>query len=449
MISQIFSRAISVSAADGSEGTEGFVRRLYELILEREADSEGLLDWTSQLNEGRTSGADVSRGFIYSDEFKERNLTDEEYVEVLYQTFLDRNSDEAGKAYWMNYLSKGITRDYVFAGFVNSSEFDKICSSYGINHGYIQLEEAKDQNADITLFVIRCYEKFLGRGPDALGLNDWTGKLLSKENDAKEVARGFVFSNEFQSMDLSNEEYLQTMYHGLFDRDADTSGLNNWLAQMQRGMSKRRLFSGFADSEEFRTLARSFGLDGGWPADNQNLCTITDVLGVSGTAYIDCLAAEENTDFYLGTPYELNDWRSPNGDPSYNGRPGMNCSGFVWYTFVKAGANPPEVPHLYGAPNCTGEIITWAKANGITTYDFWTKEEMLSSGILEKGDIIWIWDKTVGRKLASDWHHSTIYWGDGSSDSIWHSAPNRGNAITDIHGLTSKESYTVIKNIRW
>ena len=77
------------------------------------------------------------------------------------------------------------------------------------------------------------------------------------------------------------------------------------------------------------------------------------------------------------------------------------------------------------------------RAGWVSIYDFKTKSEMLRSGVLEKGDIIWIWNENEGGKYGiSDTHHIGFF---------WHSAPNGGNQISPITGLSNNVSYTVMK----
>ena len=73
--------------ANSSDSAEGFVSRLYQLVLGRQPDTGGLNAWTNQLVSGQATGAQVANGFIYSTELKGRNLSNSDYVEMLYQTF--------------------------------------------------------------------------------------------------------------------------------------------------------------------------------------------------------------------------------------------------------------------------------------------------------------------------------------------------------------------------
>ena len=254
----------ALDKVNNQTGVRGFVNRLYEKVLNRKADSSGLDTWTNLLTSKEMTGAEVARGFIDSTEFKNRNLSNEAYVIVLYNTFFDRGPDAGGKQTWMDALASGVSRSYVFKGFAESTEFSNLCAKYGIERGSVKLTEPRDQNAGITKFVYRCYNVFLGRQPDANGLNMWCEMLLTKQMNAKEVARGFVMSQEFQNKGLSNTNYVKTMYLGLFDRNADSGGLQTWVSKLNEGYTREYVFFGFADSNEFRTLARSFGLNGDW-----------------------------------------------------------------------------------------------------------------------------------------------------------------------------------------
>ena len=45
---------------------------------------------------------------------------------------MDREADGGGLAAWEKVLREGKSREHVFNGFADSSEFRKICQSYGI-----------------------------------------------------------------------------------------------------------------------------------------------------------------------------------------------------------------------------------------------------------------------------------------------------------------------------
>lgn len=240
-----------------------FVKRLYQVALGREADESGLAYWTQQLAEGKKTGAITAKGFVLSPEMERRGLSNEQYVVTLYQTFFDRtpSSGDSGKAFWINLLENGVSRAYVFRGFCHSNEFTAICSNYGITRGNVTLTENRDQKHNLTMYVYRCYNRTLGRTPDTAGLNYWTGQLLNKQKSAQNVAANFVFSQEFKNKKVSDEEYVKIMYRMFFDRECDQNGFIFWLNELQSGKRDRyTVFTGFANSAEFKNVLSSFGL---------------------------------------------------------------------------------------------------------------------------------------------------------------------------------------------
>lgn len=237
-----------------------FVQRLYTEVLGRNADPSGLAGWTNVLKNGTEQGAKVAQGFIDSTEFKNRNLSNEAYLKILYRTFFDREPDASGLQAWLKVLDSGLSRLHVFKGFAESDEFSKICTAYGIDRGNANLTAPRDQNEGVTKFVVRCYRLCLGREADESGLNAWCEAILSGKNTAKDVAYGFIFSNEFQKKNLSDKEYVTVLYKVFMDRNPDTSGLNAWVKVLSQGKSRLHVFNGFADSTEFKKICDSYGV---------------------------------------------------------------------------------------------------------------------------------------------------------------------------------------------
>lgn len=264
-----------VHAAKSDDGVRDFVTRLYKVCLDREPDAGGLNSWVQQLKEGK-SGAEVAAGFFFSQEFIQRNLCNDCYVDSLYNCFLGREPDDAGKASWVKALKEGQTRGSVFNGFVGSAEFTAICKSYGIVRGNgdwsrndmtatgvcsgcSNSNKKESADAPLSVFVTRLYQVCLGRTPDAGGLQTWV-KALKSGSTGAEVASGFVFSQEFQNKNLCNEHFVEYMYQAFFGRSADPAGKADWVAVLDNGGTKGVVFSGFTGSAEFAALCSQYGI---------------------------------------------------------------------------------------------------------------------------------------------------------------------------------------------
>lgn len=113
-----------------------FVTDYYYGLLNRAPDAGGLEYWTRRIIQGDTA-ADLTKNFINSPEFQNRNLGSGEFVEGVYQTYLNRASDPEGKAYWMTLLPtmSYAEKKQVIRGFIGSAEYLEHCERYGITVG--------------------------------------------------------------------------------------------------------------------------------------------------------------------------------------------------------------------------------------------------------------------------------------------------------------------------
>lgn len=111
-----------------------FAERLYTCCLDRTADENGLNDWANALANGAT-GSEVAAGFVFSQEYKNKDASDTQYVLMLYKTMLGREADTAGVTDWVLQLRNGASREAVYNGFIGSAEFANLCQNAGITVG--------------------------------------------------------------------------------------------------------------------------------------------------------------------------------------------------------------------------------------------------------------------------------------------------------------------------
>lgn len=116
-----------------------FVDRMYQIILGRKSESDGLFFWTEQLLTGKIDGASLGLQFAFSKEFKNLKVSNKEFVSRLYRAFMGREPDQAGMDYWLSLIEVGAPREAIFNGFIHSAEFTKICKTYGITRGSLNL----------------------------------------------------------------------------------------------------------------------------------------------------------------------------------------------------------------------------------------------------------------------------------------------------------------------
>lgn len=100
---------------DNPEEVQSFVERFYRVILERDGEEKGVNYWTNSLIWKKRAGADVARGYIFSDEFINKGYPDDEFLEKMYLAFFDREPDKEGFMFWSDRMIDGYTREQVVA----------------------------------------------------------------------------------------------------------------------------------------------------------------------------------------------------------------------------------------------------------------------------------------------------------------------------------------------
>ena len=110
----------------GLNTDSGRIFRLYNAAFKRLPDAGGLEYWIDQFSSGANSIRVIAESFVQSPEFAERygsNLTDEQFVNTVYQNVLGREADIGGLNYWLDSLSSGAeTRSVVLLGFIENPE---------------------------------------------------------------------------------------------------------------------------------------------------------------------------------------------------------------------------------------------------------------------------------------------------------------------------------------
>ena len=203
--------------------------------------------------------------------------------------------------------------------------------------------------------------------------------------------------------------------------------------------------------------------------------TIDQALGATKTVE-SVLSQHENDEYYLTTPYgnkgphgedgAIDTWDCWKPKGEYGSGAYMNCAGFVVAVLRACGADTSIIGNYtakdgYNRGNETNasKWEEYCRDNNAVSYTFSSKEQMLASGILEKGDIIYM--------EPADWNHSNsdchigFFWGSNSSEDLfWHSSshadgivkgyfPNSagGNVISKITPKYPVRYYRVIKTL--
>lgn len=235
-----------------------FVNHFYDKCLDRTGEEDGLNDWTGKLLEQISTGADISHGFIYSDEFQNKNLKDNEFIETLYQTLLMRKPDAAGLADWMNRLDNGVSKEYIRAGFVHSAEFDDFCTEHGIKRGNVVLTEARDQNYDLTCTVNELYQEANQKKPSGDVLNKILTPMYSGEVSAHEMVKDMFNKDIFRNK--TDKEYIEALYWLVLQREPDENEMKTALVNIEEE-SREYALDRILIGKEFSDMCLAYGVE--------------------------------------------------------------------------------------------------------------------------------------------------------------------------------------------
>ncbi len=256
---------VDVVTSEGADTKiEAYVTRCYSVILGREPDPNGLNTWFNELNSGRKAASEIIDRFVNSAEFLGKNYSNEEAVDILYQTMLGRNADAAGKANWVKKLESGQTLAHVINGFCFSKEFRGLCDSYGIKAGFVNIP-ITDTTAEgkIKDFVQRCYRIILDREADPSGMQTWYEQLSSGKKAAAEIIDRFVNSPEFSGKNYNSSDSVEILYKAMLGRGSDAAGKANWVSKLDAGRPFSVVINGFCMSKEFTGICASYGIKPG------------------------------------------------------------------------------------------------------------------------------------------------------------------------------------------
>ncbi len=115
----------SLKPYDFEDRLKAFISGFYGFILQRESDDEGMNFWIEKLKNREETPKSVVEFFFFSKEFENKNLSDEEFIKIVYRVILARELEEEGSQFWLEKLKeKG--KKWVIDAMTDSEEFKKI-----------------------------------------------------------------------------------------------------------------------------------------------------------------------------------------------------------------------------------------------------------------------------------------------------------------------------------
>lgn len=194
-----------------TDGRMRNIARLYEEILDRSADKEGIIYWASRKDLSPAQAAEA----IYN--------SPESLVKLVSRSLVQRmpTSEEFTRMY--NKLISGVPLEAVVAAeMINNPAY---------------LGRGKSSREQIQLF----YLNILGRAADAGGLAFWLSQLRTRS-----------LAQVFTAILKSNESFVTQAYRLLLGREPDAAGRNYWTGLLNQGTSGTTVLGAFLNSPEYR-----------------------------------------------------------------------------------------------------------------------------------------------------------------------------------------------------
>ena len=293
-IAASFSNSQEFASCYGALDNQGFAAQLYNTILQRSGDAEGLAHWTHLLNQGMSRGEAMvnftnsqesinatsgNHGFIkivthsaWSDNdavIQDGVVFGSQYGDRLHESQFDFDAGNSTELYGYKggdilYL-EGVSSSYQ-RGLANSSTLSLINSANGermlLND--INMLSFIDKNVFVLTEdqaeIARLYTVF-DRVPDFNGLQDWLN-ANSHGMTFNTIANGFAQSQEFalRYSAVDNQGFANQLYQTVLGREGEAAGLAHWTQQLDAGLSRGAAMINFTNSQENHLLTE--GPDG-------------------------------------------------------------------------------------------------------------------------------------------------------------------------------------------
>lgn len=235
------------------------VENIYSIIFNREADEEGKYYWINRVLNEEIGILDLLNQILDQPEFDELNVSNEEFINKNYELLLNREADQEGFDYWVSVLGDSESKSErlkLINDMAHSEEFMSEINNLGILFKKFKQEIVvqPEKLSDLEEFISDAYKYLLGRNYDSEGFNYWKGQLTSHDKGAIDLINEFIKLDEFKARKLSDKQFIGEIYKVLFNREADSDGLNYWNSLYQKDKTTQRMVNivlNIADNTEF------------------------------------------------------------------------------------------------------------------------------------------------------------------------------------------------------
>ena len=246
-------------------GGEAFIARCYTHLLGRSVTFSENLTQIRNLATGRLTAATLVKSINDSSACKAKNWNDTQFIKKLYRIMLKKEASSANLKQWRKCLKIGMTRDGIINGVAQTSTYKSRCKTWLLTPGSVINANYRDRNYKITFFVHNAYQYAFHKGVSKkvtlLNLeygctniinNGWTGfqflhTLLTDK----------VYTDQKQNVD----QYVDTLYRIYLNRLPNAADHAYWVNQIVvKNHTRAWVEEKFANSKEFRSRMKKIGI---------------------------------------------------------------------------------------------------------------------------------------------------------------------------------------------
>jgi hypothetical protein len=227
----------------GPDTNEAFVTRLYEGLLGRAPDLNGLsaLD-AAVATFGKTT---IAQAFLNNAQFQGAHPPQDDagFVTTMYQGFLGRAPEAGAVESWTGAMTAGMSRAQVAALIGDSAEAKQHWAGVTSDGVF-----AYNPNSAV---IREDYQLAFGRDADTPSLAALT-TYAGAGGTLQEVARAISLTQEFQSLHgpQTDQQYVDSLYTNGLGRAADPASEAAWVGALQSGATRSDVMGALAQSAE-------------------------------------------------------------------------------------------------------------------------------------------------------------------------------------------------------